>query len=432
MELSFGCGSRNCYDYNHMQYDPTISQKPNQPQLVTPLVEKARTGLHVGYLVFAVALFAVGMLVGKGDFKLTGQPYQTQSNLPNSLNYSQLDELYQTLRSNYNGELTQTQIMDGLKHGLARSTNDPYTEYMSATEAKDFQTGLQGEITGIGAKLDLDTDSNVIVQAPLAGSPAEAAGLRARDVILTVDGKSTYGMTVNEAVKKIRGEKGTKVTLGVLRGNKESLTFTITRDVIKIPTAVSKVLDDNVGYLQVSQFSDDTDELVQKAADDFKSKGVSKIILDLRDNPGGEVTTAVNLSSLWLRSGDTIVSQKRGDVTTETEKATSTNTLQGMKTVVLVNAGSASASEITALALRDHGAATILGETTYGKGVVQQLFPLKDGGSLKVTIAKWYSPNGTNIDHKGITPDKEVKMTEDDYKNGTDPQLKAAQEFLNQ
>jgi len=418
-----------------MQNDETSNTTPSQhePASVSTPSKKHRASLHVGYIVFGLALFVLGVFIGQGKITLSGAQYENRSGLPESLDYSQLDTLYSTLRTNYDGTLTSQQVIDGLKHGLASSTKDPYTEYMSASEAKDFQNSLQGEITGIGAQLALDDDSNVIIQAPLAGSPAEAAGLRAKDAIATIDGKSTYGMTVNDAVTKIRGKKGSKVTLGVVRGGKESLTFTITRDVIKIPTVVSKTLSDGqIGYLQVSQFSDDTDELVQKAAAGFKADGVKKIILDLRDNPGGEVTTAVNLSSLWLKSGDVVVSQRRGTTTTDTENAGNVNTLQGMKTVVLINAGSASASEITALALRDHGAATLIGETSYGKGVVQQLFPFTDGSSLKVTVAKWYSPKGTNINKVGIKPDKEVKLTDEDYKNGTDSQLTAAEDFLNQ
>lgn len=414
---------------NDQQTSSSNVSAPAQTQKNT-----AKAPFHLGYIFFGLALFALGLFIGNGRIHLTAtQQYAERTSLPTTLDYTELNTLYETLRANYDGTLTSAQVIDGLKHGLASSTKDPYTEYMSASEATEFQNSLQGEITGVGAQLALDDDSNVIIQAPLAGSPAEAAGLRAKDVIATIDGKSTYGMTVNDAVTKIRGKKGTKVTLGIVRGGKDSLSFTITRDVIKIPTVVSKTLSDGqIGYLQVSQFSDDTDELVQKAAAQFKADGVKKIILDLRDNPGGEVTTAVNLSSLWLNKGDTVVSQRRGSTTIDTEYAGDVNTLQGTKTVVLMNAGSASASEITALALKDHGAATLMGETSYGKGVVQQLFPFTDGSSLKVTVAKWYSPKGTNINKTGIKPDKEVKMTEDDYKNDNDAQLTAAEAYLNQ
>lgn len=378
-------------------------------------------------------VFIGGVLVGQGRIGFLNRgAYASRTALPASFNYKQVDELYQTLRQNYDGKLTEEQVIEGLKHGLAKSTGDPYTEYFTASEATEFNSELQGTISGIGAQLELDQAGHVTVVAPLAGSPAEAAGMRAKDLIVSVDGKSTANMTVNDAVEKIRGKKGTSVKLVVLRDGKQQLDFTIKRDTIQIPTAVSKILDDNIGYLQVSQFSEDTNRLVSEAVTKFQEKGVKKVILDLRDNPGGEVTTAVSLSSLWLDQGDLIVQQRRGSTVIDNRYATNTNSLKGMKTVVLVNGGSASASEITALALRDHNAAYLIGEKTFGKGVVQQLIPFSDGSSLKVTVAKWYSPNGTNINHKGITPDKTVKPTEEDYKNNNDVQLKAAQEWLSQ
>lgn len=417
---------------NENQPTPTSETVPapapapiNSPK--QPFVTRKRVSLIIAAAVF----FIFGVLVGQGRIDLTGQPYSDRSSLSAKIDYSQLNELYTTLRENFNGTLTDQQILDGLKHGMAASTDDAYTEFMTAKESEDFSGNLQGTISGIGAKLELDDDKNVVIAAPLAGSPAEAAGLRAKDIITKINGDSAHGLSVTEAVKKIRGEKSTKVQLTIVRNKTDQLDFTITRDTIKIPSVVTKKLgDDKIGYIQVSQFSDDTDELAQKAAESFKADGISKIILDLRDNPGGEVTTAVNLSSLWLEKGDLIVEQRRGKTVTDTQKATSVNTLKGMSTVVLLNAGSASASEITALALRDHDTAIIMGETSYGKGVVQQLFPFSDGSSLKVTVAKWYSPKGTNIDKKGVKPDTEVKMTEEAYKNGTDLQLDAATDYL--
>lgn len=406
----------------------TNSHQPAAVELAP--ASSSKLGKRIGLIFAGVLLFVFGLFVGQGRISFTsiGSGDTAKSS---KLDYSELDALYNSLVKNYNGTLTSDQIMDGLKHGMAESAGDPYTVYMSAKESEDFNGSLQGTISGIGAKLEQDEDKNVVVAAPLAGSPAEAAGLRAKDIITSVDKKSVAGMSVSEVVKRIRGEKGTKVTVSIIRDKSESLTFTITRDTIKIPSVVTKTLSDGqIGYIQVSQFSDDTDELIEKAADTFQSQGIKKVVLDLRDNPGGEVTTAVNLSSLWLKSGDTIVQQRKGSKVVDTQYATSLNTFRGVQTVVLINAGSASASEITALALRDYKAATIIGEQSYGKGVVQQLISFGDGSALKVTVAKWYSPNGTNIDKKGITPDRVVKYTEDDYKNGTDPQLDAATAYL--
>lgn len=380
----------------------------------------------------ALAVFSGGVLVGQ-NWHRTPVNYPERTGLPKQFDYTQVDEVYQAIREKYDGKLTERQVLDGLKHGLAESTKDPYTEFFTATEAEEFNDDLQGTISGVGAKLELDQESNVVIVAPLSGSPAETAGLRAKDIIVGIDGKTTSGMTATEAVLKIRGKKGTTVKLTIVRDKKDQLEFTITRDTIHVPTVESKVLDGNIGYLQVSQFSDDTDELAAKAARDFVDKGVNAVVLDLRDNPGGEVSSSVGLSGLWLDNGDVVVQQKRGGVVSEINRVTgSVSPLKGMKTVVLINGGSASASEITALALRDQAGACIIGEKSYGKGVVQQLLPFDDGSSLKVTVGKWYSPRGTNIDKKGITPDQMVKPSDEDIKNKNDIQLQAAQSWLGQ
>ena len=245
----------------------------------------------------------------------------------------------------------------------------------------------------------------------------------------SINGQSTSGMTINDAVDKIRGKQGTTVTLGIIRGSQQ-LTFTITRDTVQIPTATYKILSGNVGYIQVSQFSDGTYSLVQQAVHNFQQNGVKKIVLDLRDDPGGEVTTAQNIASLWLPGGATIETEKRGSTVLDTLQATDLDPLKGMPTVVLVDGGSASASEITALALRDNKAATIIGEQSYGKGVVQSVIPFSDGSELKVTIAKWYGPDGESINHKGITPNQVVQLTAADAQANNDTQLNAALTYL--
>jgi carboxyl-terminal processing protease len=231
-------------------------------------------------------------------------------------------------------------------------------------------------------------------------------------------------------VTKIRGAKGSKVTLGIVRGGTEQLDFTITRDTINVPTATSKVLDGGIGYLRVSQFSNDTFILAQQAVAKFQQAGVKKVILDLRDDPGGEVDTAQNISSLWLADNALILQERRGNTVVDSTRATGTNPLKGMPTVVLVNAGSASAAEITALALHDNKAATIIGEKSYGKGVVQSVIPFSDGSEFKVTIAKWYPPSGNSINKKGITPDTTVTLSDADAKAGNDTQLNAAEAYL--
>lgn len=395
--------------------------------------EYKKKGMLAGAgLIGVIAVFWLGTLTGQGRIHLWPMGGQSAgvTGLPDTLDYSSVTQLYNVLRQNYNGKLTTTQIIDGIKHGLANAPGDPYTEYFSPSEAQAFNSELQGQsISGIGAELDQDSQGNIIVMSPLQGQPAAKAGIEAKDVISSIDGQSTAGMTVNDAVAKIRGKEGSKVTLGVIRGSQQ-LTFTITRETIQVPTATWKVIDGDIGYLQVSQFSDDTYGLTEEAVNDFQRAGVKKVVLDLRDDPGGEVTTAQDIASLWLPAGATIEQEKRGNTVVTDVQATGSNPLKGMPTAVLVDNGSASASEITALALRDNKAATVIGEQSYGKGVVQSVIPFSDGSELKVTIAKWYAPNGENINHIGITPNQVVQLSTADAQAGNDTQLNAAVSYL--
>lgn len=386
----------------------------------------------MGVVAFVAAVFGLGLGIGNGkiSFGATSlQPADKQAGLPEDLDYSSVEAVYDVLRSNYDGKLTEQQILDGLKAGLARATGDPYTEYFNPEDAKSFNEQLTGSFTGIGAELGLNATGTLIIVTPIKGFPAEKAGLRSQDIITTIDDTPTNGMSISDAVKKIRGEKGTDVTLSVIRGS-EDLKFTITRDEITIPSVKWEVLDGDVGLLTISQFSDDTSKLARQAAIEFKNKGVKKVLLDLRGDPGGRLDMAVDVASLWLERGQTILLEKQGGMTVQNFTAKGNNTLGGMKTAVLINAGSASAAEIVAGALRDNGAATIFGEKSFGKGSVQQIEPLKNGSQIKITIARWHRPNGENIDKKGITPDQEIKMTDEDYKNNRDPQKDGALEFL--
>lgn len=377
----------------------------------------------------ALLIFGLGWGIGNG--RVSFKAHQgLQKDLPTSLDYSSVTEVYRALRNNFDGTLETNALTDGMKEGLVQAAGDPYTEYLNRDRYKEFNEELTGSFTGVGAELSQDADGNIQVVAPIDGFPAAKAGLRPKDIIVKIDDQTTSGMTVSEAVSKIRGPKGTTVKLTVIRDSKE-LNFTIERDNINIPSVTAKV-EDGIGYLKISRFSDDTTELAQKAALDFKRQNVTGVVLDMRSNPGGLTNAAVSVSSLWLPKGTTIMTERRGGVVMSTQKAEGNAILQGMPTVVLINEGSASSSEITAGALQDNGAATLVGEKTYGKGSVQQLIKLKAGGVLKVTIARWYTPNGKNIDKEGIEPDKKVTITEDDVKNGHDPQKAAALDILNQ
>jgi carboxyl-terminal processing protease len=378
----------------------------------------------------AVVLFMAGVNVGNGRVNLTlHRRQQVNAGLPNKLNYTSIDEVYKSLKDNYDGKLTETQLEDGLKHGLAASTKDPYTAYFTAKEAKDFNSELNNSFSGIGAQLGLDSDGNLEVIAPISGLPADKAGLKAKDLIASINGQSTAGESVDDAVNKIRGPKGTKVKLQIVRNHAQTLEVTIIRDDITLPSVKTKTLDGNIGYMQITTFANDTTDLTQKAAQKFADAHVKGIILDLRENPGGLLDAAVHVSSLWLPQGQKVLDEKHGSQVVDSQSALGGNLLNGIPTVVLIDAGSASASEITAGALHDNKAAYLIGVKSYGKGVVQQLINLGDGSQLKVTVASWYRPNGQNINHKGITPDKIVKEPANATPDN-DAQLNAAETYL--
>jgi carboxyl-terminal processing protease len=392
-------------------------------------------------LALVVIVFSIGVGVGDGriSFQSSSNLKPVATGLPNQLNYSSVNAVYQALKDNYDGQLTETQLLNGLKHGLADATNDPYTEYFTAQEAKAFNNQLNNSFSGIGAQLGEDSSGNIEVIAPISGLPAAKAGLMADDIITSINGTSTTNTSVDDAVDSIRGAPGTKVTLGVDR-NGSPLSFTITRANINLPSVTTKILSGNIGYMQISTFADDTNSLSLKAANQFKSDHVKGIILDLRDDPGGLLDAAVHVSSLWLPQGEKILDEKRGSEVVQSYYALGGDTLNGIPTVVLIDSGSASASEITAGALHDNHAAYVMGTQSYGKGVVQDIVCItgqtNTNGScpadeLKVTIASWYRPDGQNINHKGITPDKIVQLTSSDAQSGNDTQLQAAEAYLN-
>lgn len=388
----------------------------------------------LGYLFLASLIFLTGFGLGSGKIILSRDQLfrkSIQKDLPDNLDYSSVEEVYDTLRKDFDGKLDNKKLLDGLKAGLASSAGDPYTEYMTVDEAKDFDGQLNGTFIGIGAELSKDEQGNIVVISPISGFPAEKAGLKPKDIITEINGKSTNGINVNEAVKLIRGEENTVVKLKVVRDKAKELTFDITRAKITIPSVTSKILDGNIGYLRISRYSEDTVDLATKAAQEFKDKNVKGVILDVRSDPGGLLDAAVKVSSLWLSPGKTILQEKRDSLIVKNYKASGEPILQGVPTVVLINEGSASASEITAGALHDNKVATLIGVKSYGKGSVQQLEKFPDGSLLKVTIAKWYTPGGININKEGIKPDTEVKLSDEDAKAGKDPQLDAANKALN-
>lgn len=390
---------------------------------------------------FILIVFSVGVGIGNGRLQVgslsdvarqhrPGDVQSVQHDLPNNLDFSSVEDLYDQLRQKFYGQLDVNKLMDGMKSGLVSAVGDPYTEFMNADTAKDFDSQLNGTFSGIGAELTKDAQGNIVVVSPISGYPADKAGIKSKDIIAEVNGNSTAGMSITDVVSAIHGPAGTDVKLKIVRGQSQVLDLTITRAQITIPSVESKMLDGSIGYLKISRFGDDTAQLATQAADDFKQKGAKGIVLDLRGNPGGTVDAAVDVSSLWLDTDQTVFQAKRDGKVIKTYKATGKNPLKGVSTVVLIDQGSASASEITAGALRDNGDAKLYGTKSYGKGSMQEVVDLGGGNILKVTIAKWFTPHGVNIDKEGITPDTKVKITDADSKAHRDPQLDAATQAL--
>ncbi|OGJ60499.1 hypothetical protein A3A67_02680 [Candidatus Peribacteria bacterium RIFCSPLOWO2_01_FULL_51_18] len=329
-------------------------------------------------------------------------------------------------------DLKTNSMVFGAVTGLTQAIGDPYTVFMTPKDSKTFQDALDGTLEGIGAQLD-EKDGKITVVAPLKGSPAERAGLNARDTIIAVDGVEIEGLRLEEVVGKIRGPKGTKVKITVLReGKKAPVTVEVTRDSIQVPSVESKVIKSqsgSIGQIILNQFGTESMLEIRKALKDLQSAGLRGIVLDLRFNGGGYLDGAEELASMFLKEGK-VVSVVRREGLPEEHMVSGDVVLPEMPLVVLINGGSASASEITAGALQDYKRAKIIGTKSYGKGTVQEVIELPGGSSLRVTTAKWLTPGGQDIAKKGIMPDIVVDRTEADFKAGKDPQLDAAQAWL--
>lgn len=382
-------------------------------------------------IVLAGVLFlGIGIGNGKVAFGTDAKYRQSVQHQNGKLSFDGIDEIYGDLKDGYDGQLDTTKLEDGLKEGLVKAAGDPYTEYLNAEKSKEFDEQLSGSFEGIGAELNKEQDAIVIV-SPIAGFPAEKAGIKTGDIISKINGETAFDISITDAVKKIRGPKGTSVKLDVIRDGKP-LTFDITRDQINTPSVKWEITDGNIGVMTISRFGDDTSDLSRQAAEEFKAKNVRGVVLDMRGNPGGLLESSVRVSSLWLPTGKTVLQEKRNNTVVKTYNALGNATLLGVPTVVLIDGGSASASEITAGALKDNGVATIIGEKSYGKGSVQELRHLTAGGVLKVTIARWYTPNNRNIDKEGIEPDQKIEISDENVKAKVDPQKDAALAKLRQ
>lgn len=307
--------------------------------------------------------------------------------------------------------IPEQDLFRGSLEGMVAALNDPYSVYFPPKVAERFSTDLKGSFGGIGAQIGVKKD-RLMIMAALPETPASRAGLKSGDFIITIDSKETGGLSIDEAVDKIRGPKGTTVTLGIFRDGFEKVQdFNLVRQTIQVKSVVTEY-DNEIAIIKLSQFGDDTEKLFSKAIDEIRRRNVKGLIVDLRDDPGGFLTSAITIASQWVPIGD-IVNEKYSDGREEHHVRQGEMKLQGMPTVILINAYSASASEIVAGALQDYGLATLVGEKTFGKGSVQEVIPFSDGSAVKLTIASWFTPKGRSINEQGISPDVEAKQGED-------------------
>ncbi len=381
-------------------------------------------------IIISVVMLIAGVFIGsnyKSWFNGFGPYLGLNANYSSDVDWSALNEVYNKLASTYNGEISESQMIEGAKKGLTESLGDVYTVYMDSEESADFYDDLHGNVgAGIGVEMGL-RDGYVRVLRTLPDNPAREVGILAGDILYKVDGEEVYDLSTEEISKKVRGDAGTEVTVTVVRDGKEK-TFTMTRETINNVSAYVEY-DGKTAIVTVTRFDNDTGTMVQGFAKEFEGKGIKKVILDLRGNGGGYVEAAKDLLSLWI-DNDTILIQKSkhfGDSTTKSNGSKAI--LKDMETVVLVNGSSASASEIVAGALQDYDKAKVVGEKTYGKGVVQQLFDLSGGTVLKVTTAEWYTPKERSINGEGIKPDIEVERTYEDINAMRDPQMDKAKDL---
>jgi carboxyl-terminal processing protease len=386
----------------------------------------------------ATVAFSTGFFVGEsrgvrsvvpqGEGKVDGQG-EIPEYLAEDVDFKQFWEIWNLVKDEfYRQPVSEKQLYYGALKGMVAGTGDPYTVYLDPEEATEFAANLEGSFEGIGAEIGIKEDRLQIV-APIDGAPAQKAGLMPGDWIVMIDGVETTGMSVEEAVTHIRGEGGTQVVLTIGREGEDALLeVSITREKIVIDSVKWSVDDDNIMTISLSTFNHDTSELFNDAIQEALVSDVRGIILDMRSNPGGLLTTAIDIASAWVGYDPVVI--ERAQDNAKTYKGVTTARLQGVPTVVLVNGGSASASEIVSGALQDYGYATLVGTQTYGKGSVQDYQSLEDGSAVKITTAEWYTPKGRTIHEEGITPDVVVEYSVEQYKDKVDPQLDTAREIL--
>ncbi len=432
----------NCMIHNEEQND-SITRGVHIPVTYEDKMREKRTQplLGIGLAVLlATATFFSGLHIGN-DTRLEANLFSlfssNETQADDSIDLTEFWKVWNLLDEKFVTSSTSTPVSDAEKvqgaiEGLVRSYGDPYTMYFPPKDAAMFEEDISGNFSGVGMEVGMREDIITVI-SPLPDSPAEKAGLMAGDAIVRINEESTEGIGVDEAVKRIRGEKGTEVMFTIFRkGEEEFRDITVVRDTISIPTSKTEIRDD-VFVIALYSFNAISELEMQKALREYVNSDKKKLVLDLRGNPGGYLQSAVAIGSYFLPVGKPIVRESFGGDAEEEVYRSSGRELGAHtpeKMVVLIDGGSASASEILAGALQEHGVATLVGTQSFGKGSVQELVSLDDGSSLKVTVARWLTPNGLSISEGGLTPDIVVERTADDRMAEKDPQMDAALEFL--
>jgi len=393
--------------------------------------------------IFTLALLVIllvcgGFIAGKNSVpKPTAHDrifFNKELGKPEALDFSLFWEALSRIEETYvdSDKLDYQQILYGAISGMVNSLGDDYTVFMPPEKADSFLKSVSGKDSFQGVGMELGIKGKVLtVIAPIEGTPADRAGIKAGDKILAIDGKTTEGMTTEEAVSLIRGEKGTKVVLTIMRKNfSESKDYTLIRDVIEVPVVRWELLENDIAYIKIYQFTANLPLKFRDIVTQVLKQNAKKIIIDLRNNPGGYLESAVDVASWFLPENSVVVMEEFKNGERKEYRSEGYKSLQSFSTVVLVNGGSASASEILAGALRDIKQIKLVGEKTFGKGSVQTMETLKDDSSLKITVAKWLTPSGVSIAKEGLKPDIEIELTEEDADNERDPQLEAAINIL--
>lgn len=402
-----------------------------------------KSGGRLFYFLLTLFLIFLAYRIGvkQGEYSFTGNssslfsfPLFYQNNpSQEDVDLSLFWKSWDLLKSRYvnTKDLQDTAMVEGAIRGMMATTEDPYTTFLNSEENANLESDISGSFEGIGAEIGI-RDKVLTVIAPLSGSPAEKSGLRSGDSILKINDEETLQMSLIEAVKKMRGSKGTEVTFTIFRDGEEGTRqITVVRDHIDVKSVTVSYKESGIAYIELIRFGEDTTKDFQAISKEILTRGSKGIVLDMRNNPGGLLQTAIDLGGSFLERGSVVVQEEYGNEKKVIEKTTGKGELKNIPVVVLINEGSASASEILAGALKDNRKdVTLVGEKTFGKGSVQELIPLSGGTAAKITVAKWYTPSGKGIDKEGINPDVEVVLTDEDFNQDKDPQLEKSLEIL--